>query len=54
MLAAATETWDRAKGRMRNRDLLLALPRGGTTTAYQVMDEGGIAESRQPAGLTPR
>ncbi|WP_308807173.1 integration host factor, actinobacterial type [Actinomyces sp. 594] len=51
---AAVDAGDRALARMRVRDLLLALPRVGPTTAYLVMDEVGIAESRRLAGLSTR
>ena len=51
---AAVDAGDRALAGMRVRDLLLAFPRVGPTTAYEIMAEVGIAESRRLAGLSPR
>ncbi|MDO4243568.1 MAG: integration host factor, actinobacterial type [Actinomyces sp.] len=45
---------DPALERMRVRDLLLALPRVGPTTANRVLDETGIADSRRLRGLSER
>lgn len=39
---------------MRVRDLLLALPRVGPTTANRVLDEVGVADSRRLRGLSER
>ena len=45
---------DEALARMRIRELLLALPRVGTTTAQAVLDDVRIAESRHVRGLSGR
>lgn len=52
ILGAAED--DPALARMRVRDLLLALPRVGPTTANRVLDEVGIADSRRLRGLSGR
>lgn len=45
---------DEALARMRIRELLLALPRVGTTTAQAVLDDVRITESRRVRGLSGR
>lgn len=45
---------DPVLARMRVRDLLLALPRVGPTTANRVLDDVGIADSRRLRGLSER